>query len=55
LTFDNKELISYQPVVRIDKPFPEGTKPPKSPQEIGTIEELYQTGLRIIQFRSGIL
>lgn len=52
LSSDNIAVISYQPVKKEEKPFPEVTKPPKSPQEIATIEELYQTGLRITQFRS---
>ena len=51
-TSDSRELISYQPVERKPMPFPEVTKPPKSPKEIGSIEELYQTGLRITQFHS---
>ncbi|HJZ41844.1 MAG TPA: DUF5107 domain-containing protein [Bacteroidales bacterium] len=52
LSSDNAEVISYQPVKKEEKPFPEITKPPRSPQEIETIEELYQTGLRITQFHS---
>ena len=49
---DGRELISYQPVEKPELPFPEVTQPPKSPEEISSIEELYQTGLRILQFHS---
>lgn len=52
LSSDSAEVISYQPVKKEEKPFPEVTKPPKPPQEIAAIEELYQTGLRITQFWS---
>jgi len=55
LTSNGEELIRYQPVVKKDLPFPEVTQVPKSPSEIGTIEELYQTGLRISQFRNATL
>ena len=34
-TSDGRELISYQPVEKKNMPFPEVTKPPKSPEEIG--------------------
>ena len=52
LSSDSTEVISYQPLKKEEKPFPEVTKPPRSPQEIETIEELYQTGLRTTQFHS---
>jgi tetratricopeptide (TPR) repeat protein len=47
---DGTELISYQPVEKKESPMPEVAKPPKSPREIPTIEELYYTGLRLEQF-----
>jgi tetratricopeptide (TPR) repeat protein len=47
-----KELISYQPAEKKNSPFPETAKPPSAPEEIATIEELYQTGLRIGQFHN---
>jgi tetratricopeptide (TPR) repeat protein len=46
------ELISYQPVIKTESPMPEVAKPPKSPGEIPTIEELYLTGLRLEQFHN---
>jgi tetratricopeptide (TPR) repeat protein len=53
LTSDGEELISYQPVKkRDDLPFPKLAQAPKPPSEIGTIEELYQTGLRLTEFRN---
>jgi tetratricopeptide (TPR) repeat protein len=54
-TSDGKMLISYQPVEKKNSPFPETTNPPKLPEEIDTIEELYQTGLRISQFHNARL
>jgi tetratricopeptide (TPR) repeat protein len=44
------ELISYQPAEKKESPMPEVAKPPKSPGEISTVEELYYTGLRLEQF-----
>jgi tetratricopeptide (TPR) repeat protein len=55
LSSDGKEIISYQPVEKKDLPFPATTEVPKLPKEIGTIEDLYQTGLRISQFRNATL
>ena len=55
LTSNGKELISYHPVEKKELPFPKVTQPPKPVNEIGTIEELYQTGLRIDQFRNATL
>lgn len=52
---EGKELISYQPAENPDLPFPEVTRPPKSPKEISSVEELYQAGLRISQFHSASL
>jgi tetratricopeptide (TPR) repeat protein len=50
LTTDNEELISYRPVKLEDIPKPEPAKPPRDPEDIETIEELYLTGLRLEQF-----
>ena len=55
LSSDGEELISYQPVEKKDLPFPATTEIPKLPKDIGTIEDLYQTGLRISQFRNATL
>ncbi len=55
LSSDGEELISYQPVEKKDLPFPATTEVPKLPKEIGTIEDLYQTGLRISQFHNATL
>jgi len=49
-TSDGVELVSYQPVVKTESPMPEVAKPPRSPREIPTMEELYYTGLRLEQF-----
>ncbi len=44
-------LISYEPPKLSDEtPLPEPVSPPKNPQDITSIEELYLTGLRIKQF-----
>ncbi len=52
LTFDGKELISYQPTKRKNEPTPEIYHTPKEPKEIQSVEELYLTGLRIEQFHN---
>ena len=52
---DGDELISYQPSEKKDLPFPPTTEAPKLPKEITTIEDLYQTGLRISQFHNATL
>jgi len=46
----NKELISYNPVKKEGSLMPDPVKPPPSPEDIKTIEELYLTGLRLEQF-----
>jgi len=53
---ENNLIISYSPVVReTGKPLPETVKPPLSPGEIKTVEELYLAGLRIRQFHNARL
>ncbi len=57
-TSDNEKIISYKPIDRSgwDKlPLPETVKAPPTPEEIETIEELYLTGLRILQFHNSAL
>ena len=49
---DGVEIISYQPAEKKETPLPPVTQQPKPPEEIKTIEELYQTGLRLTQFGS---
>ena len=47
------EIVSYHPKQKIKNlPLPETVKPPVKPEEIGSIEELYLTGLRIKQFHN---
>ncbi len=50
LTSEGVEIISYSPVVVKEEEMPETAVPPGSPEEIGTVEELYYTGLRLEQF-----
>ncbi len=47
---EGKILISYSPPRKEGSVLPEPVKPPPSPQEIKTVEELYLTGLRLEQF-----
>ena len=52
----NEVLVSYQPVKPAEKgPLPEEVKKPKLPEDIDTIEELYLTGSRILQFHNPTL
>jgi tetratricopeptide (TPR) repeat protein len=45
-----ERLISYAPVKLEGDPMPEPIKPPPAAEEIGTVDELYHTGLRLEQF-----
>ena len=50
-TADNEILIAYQPVVKKEAgKLPETVKRPALPKDITTVEELYLTGSRILQF-----
>lgn len=53
LSVNGKELIAYRPVKKdTDLPLPKPVEPPRSPEEIESVEELYLTGLRIRQFHN---
>jgi len=49
---DGRELVGYQPKKTALAPFPRPVKPPPSPAELQTSEELYFTGLRLEQFHN---
>jgi tetratricopeptide (TPR) repeat protein len=55
LSSTGKELISYSPRKKEKSQMPETVKPPPSPEDIKTVEELYLTGLRLEQFYSPAL
>ncbi len=55
LSSANEEIIAYQPVKKAGEPMPEPVKPPPSPEDIETVEELYLTGLRLDQFHHATL
>lgn len=48
----NQTLISYRPPKQKGSPMPEPVKPPLSPEEIESNEELYLAGLRLEQFHN---
>jgi tetratricopeptide (TPR) repeat protein len=50
LSSTNEELIAYKPVKQKDSPMPDEVKPPPSPEDIKTVEEIYLIGLRLEQF-----
>jgi len=50
-----ERLIAYSPVRRGKNPLPEPVEPPPAPEEIGTVDELYHTGLRLEQFHNPAL
>lgn len=52
---DGRELVAYYPEKREMPPLPKPVTPPPPPQDIGTNEELYLTGLRLEQFYSPAL
>ncbi|MBN1444377.1 MAG: DUF5107 domain-containing protein, partial [Planctomycetes bacterium] len=45
-------LLRYRPSPRADAPMPEAVRPPRKPEEIQTVEELYLAGLRLTQFHN---
>lgn len=47
---EGEKLISYKPVELEETPMPDVAVPPKPPEEIETVEQLYLTGLRLEQF-----
>lgn len=50
-----ERLISYAPLEPKGDSMPEPVKPPPSPEEIETVDELYLTGLRLEQFHNPAL
>jgi len=52
---DGRELVGYQPKKRETPSLPAPVTTPPAPPEIGTVEELYLTGLRLEQFYSPAL
>ncbi len=47
---EGEELIRYTQVSRVPEEMPQAVTPPGPPEEIGTVEELFLTGLRLEQF-----
>ncbi|GAI69183.1 unnamed protein product, partial [marine sediment metagenome] len=47
---EGEKLISYKPEELEETPMPDVAVPPKPPEEIETVEQLYLTGLRLEQF-----
>ena len=52
LASDGSQLISYTPKTLAKESTPQPVTPPPAPQDIKTVEELYLTGLRLVQFQS---
>lgn len=52
---EGRELVSYTPVKPLHPPLPEPVKRPPAPKDIKTVEELYLTGLRLVQFYNPVL
>jgi hypothetical protein len=48
---DNQKMICYQPEKTKVKPMPEPAKAIKPPRDIHTMDELYQSGLHLEQYR----
>ena len=48
---NGKQLVAYTPEPKIDNPVPTPAKAAKLPHEIGSIEQLFLTGLHIEQYR----
>ncbi len=48
---DGRELIRYRPEVIERKPLPSPASEPAAPEKMGSVEELYLTGLHLEQYR----
>ncbi|MFC1481393.1 DUF5107 domain-containing protein [Candidatus Neomarinimicrobiota bacterium] len=55
LSAEGQELISFEPVTSIVTSMPATVKPPKSPSEVETVEELCLIGQRLEQFHHSTL
>jgi tetratricopeptide (TPR) repeat protein len=51
LTANDKVLVSWQPEKEEIRPIPDAAKPAKEPKDISSIEQLYLTGLHLVQYR----
>ena len=53
---EGAELARYRPLaLEVPDTLPETVRPPRTPEDIGTVEELFLTGLRIRQFHNARL
>jgi tetratricopeptide (TPR) repeat protein len=48
-------LLSYQPLSKANMPRPKTYEFPGDPKQFGSVEELYLTGLRLVQFYNNIM
>ena len=48
---DGQEILSYQPVVRVQRPVPRPAAEPALPKDISYVDELFVTGLHLDQYR----
>jgi tetratricopeptide (TPR) repeat protein len=48
---DGTKLITFQPEIKKDEPFPEPAKPVAAPEEIPSNDKLYRAGLHLEQYR----
>ena len=48
---EGNEVLSYQPMRRVDRELPPPATEPLDPSEIASVEELYLTGLHLEQYR----
>jgi tetratricopeptide (TPR) repeat protein len=51
---DGREVVAYSPVKLVKEKMPSPVVPPPTPAELKTNEELYQAGLRMVQFHSPV-
>jgi tetratricopeptide (TPR) repeat protein len=51
MTADKKVLVSYSPERPVEKVLPQPAKAAKDPKDIGSVEQLFLTGLHIEQYR----
>lgn len=54
-TETGEELVAYQPAAKRNAPMPDTAKPPRKPDEIPSVEELFLTGLWVEQFHNAVI
>ncbi len=52
---DGRRLMTYAPIQKKGEPMPKPVEPPPPPREVKTVEELYLTALRLVEFHNPLI